>query len=114
MIRSGRGDCGRRRKRCTDESQVLSAVMTARRVHVSFCACRWRGEIVNGRIPDSFLALASWCAGSVIKQPCEPVLVTYAPGAYGPDAKCRVHRCAARLPARPRPAPLGATNSSPG
>jgi hypothetical protein len=22
-------------------------------VHVSFCACRWRGEIVNGRIPDS-------------------------------------------------------------
>src|SRR5208282_3941680 len=63
---------------------------------------------------EFFLALASWCAGSVIKQPCEPVLVTYAPGAYGPDAKCRVHRCAARLPARPRPAPLGATNSSPG
>src|SRR5208337_404155 len=25
------------------------------------------------------LALASWCAGSVIKQPCEPVPVTYAP-----------------------------------
>jgi len=34
-----------------------------------------------------FLALASWCAGSAIKQPCEPVLVTYAPRAYGPDAK---------------------------
>src|SRR5208337_2542166 len=60
------------------------------------------------------LALASWCAGSVIKQPCEPVPVTYAPGAHGPDPRRRVHRCAARLPARPRPAPLGATNSSPG
>jgi len=24
-------------------------------VHVSFCACRWRGEIVNGRIPDSLV-----------------------------------------------------------
>src|SRR5271157_4902120 len=60
------------------------------------------------------LALASWCAGSVIKQPCEPVPVSYAPGAHGPDARRRVHRCAARLPARPRPAPLGATNSSPG
>ena len=23
-------------------------------MHVSFCACRWRGEIVNGRIPDTF------------------------------------------------------------
>ena len=27
----------------------------ARRVHVSFCACRWRGEIVNGGIPDSLV-----------------------------------------------------------
>src|SRR5271157_5323725 len=25
------------------------------RVHVSFCACRWRGEIVNGGIPDSLV-----------------------------------------------------------
>jgi len=24
-------------------------------VHVSFCACRWRGEIVNGGIPDSLV-----------------------------------------------------------
>jgi hypothetical protein len=24
-------------------------------VHVSFCACRWRAEIVNGRIPDSLV-----------------------------------------------------------
>src|SRR5208337_1329827 len=55
------------------------------------------------------LALASWCAGSAIKRPCEPVPVTYAPGAHGPDAKRQVRRCAARLPARPRPAPLVAT-----
>jgi len=63
---------------------------------------------------EKSLALASWCAGSVIKQPCEPVPVTYAPGAHGPDARRRVHRSAARLPARPRPVPLVATNSSPG
>src|SRR5271166_1118018 len=60
------------------------------------------------------LAPASWCAGSAIKRPCEPVPVTYAPGGHRPDAKRRVHRSAARLPARPRPAPLVATNSSPG
>ena len=35
---------------------------------------------------EVFLALASWCAGSAIKRPCKPVLVTYAPGAHGPDA----------------------------
>src|SRR5208282_638510 len=64
--------------------------------------------------PKGFsLALASWCASFVIKQPCEPVPVTSL-GAHGPDAKRRVHRCAARLPARPGPAPLVATNSSPG
>src|SRR5208337_2361705 len=61
-----------------------------------------------------FLAPASWCAGSAIKRPCEPVPVTHAPEGHRPDAKRRVHRCAARLPARPRPAPLVATNSSPG
>ena len=60
------------------------------------------------------LAPASWCAGSAIKRPCEPVPVTHAPEGHRPDAKRRVHRSAARLPARPRPAPLVATNSSPG
>ncbi len=63
---------------------------------------------------DFFLALASWCAGSAIKRPCKPVPVTYAPGAHGPDARRRVHRSAARLPARPRPVLLVATNSFPG
>ena len=53
-------------------------------------------------------------AGSAIKRPCEPVPVTHAPEGHRPDAKRRVHRSAARLPARPRPAPLMATNSSPG
>ncbi len=28
-----------------------------------------------------------WCAGSAIKRPCQPVPVTYAPGAHGPDAR---------------------------
>src|SRR5208337_4996556 len=60
------------------------------------------------------LAPASWCAGSAIKRPCEPVPVTHAPGGHRPDAKRRVHRSAARLPAQPRPVPLAATNSSPG
>ena len=63
---------------------------------------------------DFSLAPASWCAGSAIKRPCEPVPVTHAPEGHRPDAKRRVHRSAARLPARPRPAPLVATNSSPG
>src|SRR5271157_822939 len=66
------------------------------------------------QLAKGLLAPASWCAGSAIKRPCEPVPVTYAPGGHRPDAKRRVHRSAARLPARPRPAPLVATNSSPG
>src|SRR5271157_5424784 len=32
---------------------VIEAVREG--VHVSFCACRWRGEIVNGGIPDSLV-----------------------------------------------------------
>ena len=72
-------------------------------------AARW--NVPHDKIS---LAPASWCAGSAIKRPCEPVPVTYAPGGHRPDAKRQVHRSAARLPARPRPAPLVATNSSPG
>ena len=34
-----------------------------------------------------FLAPASWCAGSAIKRPCEPVPVTHAPEGHRPDAK---------------------------
>src|SRR5271166_5352735 len=40
------------------------------------------------------LAPASWCAGSAIKRPCEPVPVTHAPEGHRPDAKRRVHRSA--------------------
>ena len=45
---------------------------------------------------DNFLAPASWCAGSAIKRPCEPVPVTHAPEGHRPDAKRRVHRSAAQ------------------
>ena len=73
---------------------------------------------INGpayvKIGQNSLAPASWCTGSAIKRLCEPVPVTHAPGGHRPDAKRRVHRSAAQLPARPRPAPLVATNSSPG
>src|SRR5271166_2737404 len=71
-------------------------------------------EAVDLLLIKNPLAPASWCAGSAIKRPCEPVPVTHAPEGHRPDAKRRVHRSAARLPARPRPAPLVATNSSPG
>src|SRR5271166_44735 len=36
-------------------SQVEVYELRRNGVHVSFCACRWRGEIVNGRIPDSLV-----------------------------------------------------------
>jgi len=71
-------------------------------------------ETLTAVVREVSLAPATWCAGSAIKQPCEPVPVTHAPEGHRPDAKRRVHRSAARLPARPRPVPLVATNSSPG
>src|SRR5271157_4592331 len=108
---------GPRARRALSPPQLVAVLQERRqifrRLWVKQISCHSADTFSSPR-NKNFLALASWCAGSVIKQPCEPVLVTYAPGAYGPDAKCRVHRCAARLPARPRPAPLGATNSSPG
>ena len=69
----------------------------------------WKGGIgTSSRMAKFYkcLAPASWCAGSAIKRPCEPVPVTHAPEGHRPDAKRRVHRSAARLPTRPRPAPL--------
>ncbi len=60
------------------------------------------------------LALASWCAGSVIKRPCESVLAMVALGAHDSDAKRRVRHCVSRLPAPPRPVRLEAPNSFPG
>src|SRR5271157_1928788 len=60
------------------------------------------------------LALASWCAGSALRRPCLSVPGIVAPGELDPDARYQFHRCAARLPGRPRPPPPVATNSSPG
>ena len=77
----------------------------------------FRAASLNDAITSSvktFLRPPVGAAGSAIKRPCEPVPVTHAPEGHRPDAKRRVHRSAARLPARPRPAPLVATNSSPG
>src|SRR5208283_4134559 len=69
-----------------------------------FFRSKWDFSGQNEFLPTQHrLALASWCAGSAIKRPCKPVPVTHAPGAHGPDARRRVHRSAARLPARPRP-----------
>src|SRR5512135_299601 len=61
-----------------------------------------------------FLALASWCARNALKRPSASVLAVLARGAPDPDANGPVPHCAAPLPARPRPALLGASNSSPG
>ena len=58
------------------------------------------------RKAEKSLALASWCAGSAIMWPCQLVPARLAPAVHDPDAKRRVHRCAVRLPARPRPALL--------
>jgi hypothetical protein len=58
------------------------------------------------RKAEKSLALASWCAGSEIMWPCQLVPARLAPAVHDPDAKRRVHRCAVRLPARPRPALL--------
>ena len=57
--------------------------------------------------PENPLAPASWCAGSAIKRPCEPVPVTHAPGGHRPDAKRRVHRCAAASSAAKASTPCG-------
>jgi hypothetical protein len=61
-----------------------------------------------------FLALASWCADLAIMRPSELVLVLVAPAVHERGATRRVRRYVARPPGRPMPAPLGATNSSPG
>src|SRR5208337_2739774 len=52
------------------------------------------GGLAERKRPPSrnCLAPASWCAGSAIKRPCEPVPVTHAPEGHRPDAKRRVHR----------------------
>jgi len=51
-------------------------------------------------VTDFCLALTSWCAGFAIKRPCQLVPATLAPAAHDPHANRRVHRSAARLPAR--------------
>ena len=98
------------------ESSHADGEQNGGRVQGRTCADR-PPPVLYGRDHDRIeilLALASWCADLAIKRPCESVLATVVPAAHDRDATRRVHRCVARLPARPRPAPLGATNSSPG
>jgi hypothetical protein len=108
-------DCCRFAAACTrSELKALLKLRSQQGTPLSWSVVRLLMTVKNKEKRKKLLALASWCAGSSIKRPCQLVPATLAPAAHHPDAKRRVHRCAARLPARPRPAPLVATNSSPG